>query len=78
MNAAEIAAKLTKAEIAGLNMASFGAHGLAGISIAARTALGMGGLIERARELEADDDPLLFRLTPLGLAVRQIIQEQTK
>ncbi len=75
---AEIAGKLTKAEICGLNMASGDASALSGIGVASRTAMGMIGLIERARELEEEDDPLLFRLTPLGLAVRTYLQENPR
>jgi hypothetical protein len=66
MNAQEIAAKLTKAQRQWLLDAWVGAHGWRIV-----------GYRGKAIELGLCH-PRSSRLTPLGLAVRQIIQEQTK
>jgi len=78
MNAQEIAAKLTKAQREALTIMPDPPFGLAypHINGQVRVNLFRLGLLEY-QPTKRDASPKMC-LTPLGLAVRQIIQEQTK
>ena len=71
-----VAKALSGAEKSGLLMCRPGqSMAMVAISPRMRVALFTKGLVERARDQEDEDDPVLFRPTLAGIAVRDFLRE---